>query len=284
MKQLISVNKVIILILAFFLISATVSIATLVPVDIIESNPTTHIAFQDSPYTTITMSWRYTGTENIDSYFYEISAAPYTINYDSNDREISNTVSDPIVKEHGSYYLYIAPFRTIPGLPPTSDKGPVTKYGPLIVDTKAPENVSIGPENHTSDKSQIELTIGADEQIAKINVSEGMYGDGTWEDVDGSTFTYDLKQGEKKYTLRIQVMDKAGENEYEKKSRQMNDLVRQHITNADPYEITYTTADDLIMAKFTSVPTLSQWGMLIFLIILICTGVFAKRRMVPAVR
>ena len=267
--------------------TTTVTFADLVPVDVIGAQY--HPVSQESPYTSINMSWQYTGTENIEGYYYKVSTSPYTITYnETNDDETDNT-SAKVEKTDGTYYLYIAPYMINPGNPPSIMpsvvEGPVTEYGPLIVDTKAPENVSIGPENHTTDTNKVELTIGADEQIAMINISEGNYGGGTWENVSGNTHPYELKQGEKNYTLRIQVMDKAGKYEYDEISKGvLNDRVTQHIAFADPFEITYTTADNLIMAKYTSVPTLSQWGMLLFLTILISIGIYTTRRTVFAAK
>jgi len=238
-----------------------------------------HAENEPSQLTEIKLNWEYTGDVNTITCFYWAltNTSDYTLT-DTNGTQIGSG-SDEIIrtKDDGEYYFYIAAYKegtTPPIPPPPNEMGPVTKYGPMIIDTRAPEIVTVsGPD--TTDNSAIKLDISVsdskneNEMISEINISEGVPGNGTWEEFTPSNSIkdcpYDLKQGEGQYTLRIQVKDLAG-----------------NIADADPYPITFTTADDLIMARYTSVPTLSQWGILFFLTILICIGIFSTRRSVFA--
>jgi hypothetical protein len=287
MKQFKRMYIIILVITLNLLSMVTVIRAALQPVNIIEDQ-SSHISTQPRPYSTVKMIWEYTGTEIIGGYYYQISAAPYTLTFnDTNDRKTTNTVSDPVPMEDGdNYYLYIGAYKSSSSIPPTFDySNPVTVYGPLIVDTKAPEFVNVSTDSPTTDNRSIMLTIGSNEKIAKVNISEGGYGSGTSYDfqnepAENVSCTYDL-QTEGVHTLYIQAMDEAGlfaENKGE------TDLADQHTTKASPYVVTFTTADDLIMAQYTSVPTLSQWGLLFFLTILICIGIVATRRNVLPVK
>jgi hypothetical protein len=288
MKQFKRMYILILVITVYLLSMVTVARADLQPVNIDKS---THIATQPTPYSTVQVSWGYSWTENISGYYYQISVAPYTLTFnDTNDRHATKnkTVSDQVRMEDGyKYYFYIGAYA--PKLPPEPGTpliyGPITTYGPIIVDTKAPEFVTVNTDSPTTDNRSIELTIGSNEKIAKVNISEGGYGNGTSYDfqnkpAENVSCTYDL-QTEGVHTLYIQAMDEAGLiAERDRKP----DLVDQHTTKASPYVVTFTTADDLIMAQYTSVPTLSQWGVLFFLTILICIGIVATRRNVLPVK
>ncbi|KPA16334.1 hypothetical protein MHK_003460, partial [Candidatus Magnetomorum sp. HK-1] len=78
--------------------------------------------------------------------------------------------------------------------------------------------------------------------------------------------TYSLQSGEQVYTLYIEVKDIAG-----------------NTAKADPLEVTYSTSEGLSMANYTSVPTLSEWGLIIFFSILLLVGVVLMRRTVPII-
>jgi len=232
-----------------------------------------HEESEPTQLTEIKLNWNYTGGDTITGYYYALTnTSDYTLNdtiepHDSGSYEIIRT------KDDGEYYFYIAAYKvgTPPPTPPPNEMGPVTKYGPMIIDTRSPEIVTvIGPDNNTTDNSAINLDISVsdskneNEMISEINISEGLPGNGTWEEFTPSNSincSYDLKQGEGQYTLRIQVKDFAG-----------------NIADADPYPITYTTADDLVMAQYTSVPTLTEWGMILFMSMIIGIGIVATRR------
>ena len=236
-----------------------------------------HEESEPDQLTEIKLNWNYTGGETITCYYFALTnTSDYTLT-DTNGTQIDSGSSEiKRQKDDGEYYFYIAAYKqSTPPPPAPNEMGPVTKYGPMIIDTRAPEIVTVnGPD--TTDNSAINLDISVsdsknkNEMISEINISEGLPGNGTWEEFtpsDSINCSYDLKQGEGLYTLRIQVKDFAG-----------------NIADADPYPITYTTADDLIMAQYTSVPTLSQWGLLFFLTILICIGIVATRRNVLPVK
>jgi len=271
MKQLKSMKMLPLTVLTILLTMATVSNAAiqLQPVHVFETQPTTHIANQYSSLTTITMSWEYTGTEDVDGYYYKInSASSYTaaIN-DTNYNKTTNTTSNPANMADGSYYLHVAAYQEPTGVPPPPIViGPLTTYGPLIIDTTKPEILDIvGPDNNTTFTSSIALDIGANEKISYVNISEGVPGDGPWKEftppADNISCAYELKQGENLYTLQIQVKDLAG-----------------NISDGNPYPLTFTSADNITMAQYTSVPTLSQWGIIFFITILISIGILFMRR------
>jgi len=261
------------------LILVSISWATLSEVALTDKS---HAENEPSQLTEIKLNWEYTGDVNTITCFYWAltNTSDYTLT-DTNGSQIGSG-SDEIKRtnDDGEYYFYIAAYKegtTPPIPPPPNEMGPVTKYGPMIIDTRAPEIVTVsGPDNNTTDNSAINLNISVsdskneNEMISEINISEGLPGNGTWEEFTPSNSincSYDLKQGEGLFTLRIQVKDFAG-----------------NIADADPYPITYTTADDLIIAQYTSVPTLSQWGLLLFLTMLICIGIVATRRNVLPVK
>jgi len=257
------------------LILVSISWATLSEVALTDKS---HTENEPSQLTEIKLNWEYTGDVNtITCYYFALTnTSDYTLT-DTNGTQIDSGSSEiKRQKDDGEYYFYIAAYKqSTPPPPAPNEMGPVTKYGPMIIDTRAPEIVTVnGPD--TTDNSAINLDISVsdsknkNEMISEINISEGLPGNGTWEEFtpsDSINCSYDLKQGEGLYTLRIQVKDFAG-----------------NIADADPYPITYTTADDLIMAQYTSVPTLSQWGLLFFLTILICIGIVATRRNVLPVK
>jgi hypothetical protein len=238
-----------------------------------------HAESEPSQLTEIKLNWNYTGGDAITCYYYALTnTSDYTLNETTGEQLGSG--SDEIVrtKDDGAYYFYIAAYKqSSPPPPAPNEMGPVTKYGPMIIDTRAPEIVTvIGPDNNTTENNAINLDISVsdsnneNEMISEINISEGAPGNGTWEEFipsDRINCSYDLKQGEGQYTLRIQVKDLAG-----------------NIGDAEPYPITYTTADDVIIAQYTSVPTLSQWSLLFFLMMLICIGIVATRRNVLPVK
>ena len=242
-------------------------------------NYKSHAESEPTQLTEIELKWNYTGEDTINGYYYSLTnTSDYALTWENSTQVVSESVEIKRTKDDGEYYFYIAAYKvgTPPPTPPKNEMGPVTKYGPMTIDTRAPEIVTvIGPD--TTDNSAIKLDISVsdskneNEMISEINISEGLPGNGTWEEFTPSNSikdcSYDLKQGEGQYTLRIQVKDLAG-----------------NIADADPYPITYTTADDLIMAQYTSVPTLSQWGVLFFLTILICIGIVATRQNVLAVK
>ena len=238
----------------------------------VELTDKSHAESEPSQLTEIKINWNYTGGDTITCYYWALTNTPdYTLNETTGEPLGSGSNEIIRTKDDGAYYFYIFAYKvgTPPPTPPEDDRSPVTKYGPMIIDTRAPEIVTVnGPD--TTDNSAINLDISVsdskneNEMISEINISEGLPGNGTWEEFSPSNSincSYDLKQGEGQYTLRIQVKDFAG-----------------NIADADPYPITYTTADDLVMAQYTSVPTLTEWGMILFMSMIIGIGIVATRR------
>jgi len=236
-----------------------------VSLDEVVINSNTH--GDPSNITTVTIGWAYTNTQDITGFFYTITtSSSHTVSTEGPKNlplniiaksKTFNNVSD------GTYYFYIAaanvdtePFPTVSN---------TTKVGPITVDTEAPENVSVtGPDETT--EQLVTLNIGADEDIYKICISETNYGNCGWIDIESNEHTYSLNNGEGKYKLYVEVEDIAG-----------------NTAKASPFEITYASSESLTMANYTSVPTLTQWGMILFFIILLSFGLVLMRKTYPIV-
>ncbi|MBF0449687.1 MAG: IPTL-CTERM sorting domain-containing protein [Candidatus Magnetomorum sp.] len=220
---------------------------------------------EPSSLTTINIGWTYATVSTINGYYYTLtSLSSYTV--DASDVQISNNAADDInlTVSDGTYYFYIAPYQAAFPAPPTM--GPTTKAGPLTVDTTSPGNLSVtGPD--TTDTELVSLTIGADEIIDQVCISETTYGNCGWNNFTAPGHEYSLQAGEGQYLLYIQVKDVAG-----------------NLAQATPYALTYTTSDNIRMAQYTSVPTLTEWGMILFFSILLMLGIMAMRRSVSAIQ
>lgn len=232
-----------------------------------EVNVTGYLLEENDPinYTQVTLNWGYAGGDTITSYYYKITESSEYSLTSSNGTQTTSESLEKLPLNDGSYYFYIAAYKssTPPTFPPP-EMGPVTKYGPIILDNQVPENVSVGPDANVTEDESITLEFGADESLERVCISESTYGVGcTWKglSLQDQTCSYRLKQGEDVYTLYIQVEDYAG-----------------NVANADPYYVTFTTGDDTIMAQYTSVPTLSQWGIILFFSMLLMIALIVMRR------
>jgi len=207
--------------------------------------------------TTISITWSYATQNSIDGYYYTLSTlSDYTIV--ATDEMLNNTADEVnLTASDGTYYFYIAPYKSFP---PPLILGSTTKEGPIVVDTTSPGNISVnGPE--TTETDLISLTIGADEVIDQVCVSESTYGTCGWEDFESPNHEYSLKSGLGQYLLKVQVKDIAG-----------------NIGQASPFAITYTTSDQITLATYTSVPTLTEWGFFIFFGMLLMIALISIRR------
>ena len=226
----------------------------------------THNENEPSALTEITISWAYASesiADTVTCFYYHIGIeSDYTLTETNGTQIDSSKSSLEIPKEDGAYYFYIAGYKTYTPPPPLpAELGPVTKYGPIIIDTTPPDVEVNGP--HLTVQEEILLEIGADEQLDQVSICETTWNCKEWKPLSTPLHSYSLKQGEMQYSLKIQVMDMAG-----------------NVTKAEPYDITYTTDEGIIMAKYTSVPTLTQWGALFFLSLLLFIGVKSTRRAV----
>ena len=220
-----------------------------------------------SSLTTVTIGWAYTDTQDITGFFYTITtSSSHTVStVEPTNLPLTKTAKSKIFNNvsDGTYYFYIAAVNTTTIPFPTV--GPTTKVGPITVDTKAPENVSVtGPDETT--EQLVTLNIGADEDIYKICISETNYGNCGWIDIESTEHTYSLNNGEGKYKLYVEVEDIAG-----------------NTAKASPLEITYASSETLTMANYTSVPTLTEWGMILFFVILLSFGLVLMHKTYPIV-
>jgi len=230
----------------------------------------THNENEPKALTQITISWSYANesiADTVTCFYYHIGIeSEYTLTATNGTQLDSSKNSLQIPKEEGNYYFYIAGYKTYNAPIPPPEMGTVTTYGPIKIDTTPPENVEVNGPNLTT-QEEILLGIGADEQLDQVCICETAYGIcNDWKSLSTPQHSYLLKQGEMQYSLKIQVMDMAG-----------------NVANADPFDITYTTDEDIIMASYTSVPTLTQWGLIFFLSLLIFIGVKTTRRVVLSV-
>jgi len=222
----------------------------------------THNENEPSALTQITISWSYASesiADTVTCFYYHIGIeSEYTLTATNGTLIDKSKSSLTIPKEDGNYSFYIAGYKT-DSMPPIL--GPITKYGPIKIDTTPPD-VEVNGPNLTS-QEEILLEIGADEQLDQVCICETAYGVcNDWEPLSKpNKHPYVLKQGEMQYSLKIQVMDLAG-----------------NVANADPFEVTFTTGENLVMAQYTSVPTLSEWGMILFISMIIGIGIVATRR------
>jgi len=224
----------------------------------------THNENEPSALTQITINWSYASESSADTvtcyYYYIGTEADYPLT-DTNGTQLDKTNNNwTFSKEEGDYFFYIAGYKPPP---PSPELGPVTKYGPIKIDTTPPDVDDVkGPPGGLTITPEISLEIGADEQLDQVCICETAYGVcNDWEPLSTPKHPYALKQGEMQYSLKIQVMDLAG-----------------NVANANPFEVTYTTGENLVMAQYTSVPTLSEWGMILFMSMIIGIGIVATRR------
>ncbi|KPA10602.1 conserved hypothetical protein, membrane [Candidatus Magnetomorum sp. HK-1] len=247
-----TLQKVFISIIAVLGMSMNFSIANAIESVVIDSY--THS--DPSNLTTITVSWSHSDPDGITGYYNKLTTeSAYTIT--DIDDHISNKNQDEKTFTNlsdDSYYFHIAAYKIDDIFPEVGD---TTSVGPLTVDTQAPVVSVNGPQ--TTSENPITLDIGPPDEIDAVCISEGVYGSCVWKEDYGGN--YELLSGEGQYVLKIQGRDHAG-----------------NVANADPYAVTFITSENLVMSQYTSVPTLSQWGMIFFITILICVGISASRR------
>jgi len=231
-----------------------VSIADAIENVVINSYP----AFEPSNDTKITIGWSYPQDElnNINGYYYTLTTdSSYTIT--ASDKQISNKNQTEKTEDNlsdGVYYFYIAAYKSNFPFPEIGDTESV---GPFTVDTIPPVFDVEGPE--TTSENPIELIIGPPDEVDAVCISEEANASCDWNDNYKNNFEL---TGEGSYVLKIQARDHAGN------------------IATDSFAVTYTTADDLVMAQYTSVPTLSEWGMILFMSMIIGIGIVATRRIV----
>jgi hypothetical protein len=224
--------------------------------------------------TTINVYFNYANRGAITGFYYTVTtASSYTMttddvmshNYKQLTSDATMTADGPFTDD--DYYFYIAAYYI---QTPPLIFGPTTREGPLTVDTKAPTTVSVnGPS--TTENSLITLTIQANEDINKVCISETGFGVScVWKDLTSENYNYTLKSppesGEKDYSLYVQVKDIAG----------------NQAQATQPSLVTYIAGDDEEDDDQTvschSIPTLSEWGIILLTGLLLSTGVLRVRQ------
>jgi len=212
--------------------------------------------------TTISANFQYTDT-SITGFYYTITTlSSHTITSDSIltnhyidlPNDASATRGDGPYSD-GNYYLYIAAYKDV-FLQPTT-LGPTTKVGPLIIDTQPPNYVTVnGPA--TTNENNVTLTLDSNEDINQICISETGFGNCGWVPLISNSYNYPLSE-EKDYLLYIQVKDIAGN-------------IAQP---SSPFALTYITIEE---KKYHGIPTITEWGKILFSGILLITGCYCLRR------
>ena len=227
----------------------------------------THNDNEPSSVTRIRMEWScpdgYTDSSLSGYLISYTSAESHTYTY-SNMPEIYNSKISLSEEYSGSgdtpIYFHIA---AVDNTFPLSLIGPTKTFGPMFIDTESPTNAFVNvPDNETTtNEDKITLILGADGDPREMCISNIGYGNCTWElFTDYKTFL--LEQGEQ--TVFVQYRDKAG-----------------NITNANPLTIIYNpslvTTD---IKSIHSIPTLNEWGIIIFLSILILFSIIIMKNKV----
>ena len=217
----------------------------------------------DNTKTTITATFDYTDTAQTGFYYTITTQTSHTItlnsistqNYFSLPNDADSTRGDGPYEDN-NYYLYIAAYKDV--FMQETQVGPTTKYGPLTVDTQSPNFVTVdGPS--TTEESLITLTINSNEDLNEICISETGYGNCAWEELEASNYHYTLSEY-KDYKIYIQVKDVAG---------------NMAQTNS-PFMVTRITPPFETVTH--TIPTLSQWGIIVFLSFLMIGGLYYIRR------
>lgn len=211
--------------------------------------------------TTISVSFQYTETTHTDFYYTITTLSSYTI---TNDLILegccfrlakdANATSGDGPYSDDDYYLYIAAYKNEMIGPNTV--GPTTKVGPLTVDTQAPNFVTVdGPAS--TQTSKVSLTINSNEDINRICISETGFGNCVWEPLVSENYDYTLPN-EGDHLLYVQAKDIAG----------------NMVQASAPFSVTYTSVGT---SKSHSIPTVSEWGMIIFSGLLLAAGCYSIR-------
>ena len=205
------------------------------------------IAIQDKK---IIMSWDYPSGHSgatIPNFFYEFNTeSNYNIttgNSQTPDLSTFETVPD---SDNVAYYFHIAPidndFIFGPNL------GPTSTYGPMRVDNVGPTGATVSGPEETNTNLKVPLALGANSatQMCISNTGSGI--DCNWEPVAAQK-EWDLTEGFGSKTVYALFKDNAGN-------------LSGAITT-----INYV-GQTLTRARYVSVPSLNEYGMMILFIVL----------------
>jgi len=198
----------------------------------------------------------YTST-TISGFYYAFNTiSDYTIT--SNDSWTTQLIvtSDNISADNVDYYFHIAAmdndFISGPNI------GSTENYGPMKVDTVKPSGANIsGPS--TTDKIDVTLSLGVNSAIQMCISNVGYGSDCNWEPV-ASSKSWNLLEGAGDKTVYVQYIDSAGN------------------TSDASTLIKYEPETIIIRPIFRSIPSLSDWGKMIFIFLLITCAIFNVKK------
>ncbi|KPA09379.1 hypothetical protein MHK_010410 [Candidatus Magnetomorum sp. HK-1] len=140
--------------------------------------------------------------------------------------------------------------------------GVTTHLGPYFIDTEAPKFPTVSAPQSTSTSSNIPITLGAS-GASVICISESGYGncgESEWKDYTTSYY-WSVSEGEGIKNIYVQFKDAAGNT--------------ANASTTILYEIEETSQG--VGGLVYTVPTLNEWGILIFMILIMVVGIFRSK-------